>query len=712
MYTKENRSVIFNSNKNKHQSEVIMVQNLWNEEKSATLTAGLSELVYRSNLIGTDRAVCNWGGGNTSMKTVEKDFRGRDIEVMWVKGSGSDLATMQDQNFTGLNLEDIRPLIERDEMPDELMVEYLSHCMIDSKHPRASIETLLHAFLPFKHVDHTHPDAIISLCCADNGKELAKEIFGDRFVWVPYVRPGFTLSKMIAEGVQNNPNADLVLMEKHGLVVWGETAKESYDKTISVINEAEEYINERIDVNFTFGGKKFDSLTGEDQKSILAKVMPVIRGAVSDEKKMLLTYDHADDVLEFVNSHDAAELSQVGAACPDHLVHTKMKPLYIDWDPSTKDVEQLIEAIKTGVERFKEEYKAYFERNKNEGDVMFEPAPRVILIPGIGMVNSGKNVAMANVSGALYHRAIAVMKGSTALGKFVSLNENESYNIEYWPLELYKLSLAPAEAEFSRKVAFVTGGAGGIGSETCRQFVAEGAHVVLADLNLEGAEKVAAEINEQYGEGRALAVKMDVTSEEQVQAAFEQAALTFGGVDIIVNNAGLATSSPFEETSLKEWNLNMNVLGTGYFLVAREAFKQMKDQAIGGSMVFIGSKNSVYAGKNASAYSSVKALETHLARCIAAEGGEFGIRVNSVLPDAVLQGSAIWGSRWREERAAAYGIEPEQLEDHYRKRTTLLVNIYPKDIAESILFFSSSKAEKTTGCMITVDGGVPAAFTR
>ncbi|WP_271853345.1 bifunctional aldolase/short-chain dehydrogenase [Planococcus maritimus] len=689
-----------------------MVKNLWSAEAANNLTTGLEELVYRSNLIGSDRAVCNWGGGNTSIKTVEKDFRGRDIEVMWVKGSGSDLATMEAKNFTGLKLEDIRPLIDREEMPDAEMVDYLSQCMIDSKHPRASIETLLHAFLPFKHVDHTHPDAIISLCCADNGKELAQEIFGDRFVWVPYVRPGFTLSKMIAEGVQNNPDADLVLMEKHGLVVWGETAKESYDKTISVINEAENYINGRLQEEAVFGGKKYDALVEEDRLKILAKLMPVIRGAVSDEKKMLLTHDTAADILEFVNSRDAAELSQVGAACPDHLVHTKMKPLYVDWDPSSKDINQLIENVKKGIADFKKDYEAYFERNKNEGDVMFEPAPRVILIPGIGMVNSGKNTAMANVSGALYHRAVSVMKGSTTLGKFVSLNEAESYNIEYWPLELYKLSLAPAEAEFSRKVAFVTGGAGGIGSETCRQFVADGAHVVLADLNLEGAEQVAAEINEQYGEQRALAVKMDVTSEEQVQEAFRQTALAFGGVDVIVNNAGLATSSPFGETSVKEWDLNMNVLGKGYFLVAREAFNQMKEQSIGGSMVFIGSKNSVYAGKNASAYSSVKALEAHLARCIAAEGGEFGIRVNSVLPDAVLQGSAIWGSKWKEERAAAYGIEPDQLDEHYRKRTTLLVNIYPKDIAESILFLASSKAEKTTGCMITVDGGVPAAFTR
>lgn len=689
-----------------------MVKSLWQEEKASQLASGLDELVYRSNLIGTDRAVCNWGGGNTSMKTTEKDFRGRDVEVMWVKGSGSDLATMKAHNFTGLRMDDIRPLLDKEEMPDEEMVEYLSHCMIDSKHPRASIETLLHAFLPFKHVDHTHPDAIISLCCADNGKQIAEEIYGNRFVWVPYIRPGFTLSKMIAEGVKNNPNAELVLMEKHGLVVWGDTAQESYEKTISIINEAESYINSKINAEQTFGGAKYESLREDDAEEILAAVMPVIRGAVSEEKKMLLTYDRGDDVLEFVNSHDAKTLSQVGAACPDHLVHTKMVPLYVEWDPATKDIAALKEEVKKGIAAFKKAYTAYFDRNKNEGDQIFETAPRVILIPGIGMVNTGKNVAMSKVSGALYHRAISVMKGATALGNFVSLNENESFNVEYWPLELYKLSLAPKEAEFSRKVAFVTGGAGGIGSETCRLLASQGAHVVLADLNLEGAEKVATEINQIYGEERAIAVKMDVTSEDAVQAAYKRTALAFGGVDIIVNNAGLATSSPFDETSLKEWNLNMNVLGTGYFLVAREAFKQMKEQALGGSMVFIGSKNSVYAGKNAAAYSAVKAMETHLARCIAAEGGEFGIRVNSVLPDAVLQGSAIWGSSWREERAAAYGIEPNQLDEHYRKRTTLLVNIYPKDIAEAISYFASSKAEKTTGCMITVDGGVPAAFTR
>jgi rhamnulose-1-phosphate aldolase/alcohol dehydrogenase len=696
----------------KKSGEENMPKNLWDKSEAEKLIRGLDELVYRSNLLGSDRSVANWGGGNTSMKTVEKDFRGREIEVLWVKGSGSDLGTMKAKNFTGLRLDDIRPLIERESMPDEEMVDYLSHCMIDSKHPRPSIETLLHAFLPFKHVDHTHPDAIISICCADNGKQIAEEIFGDRFVWVPYVRPGFTLSKMIAEGVRNNPSAELVLMEKHGLVTWGETSEECYEKTISIIQEAENFIESKINVKTLFGGEKYHSLTISERREILVKIMPIVRGAVSEEKKMIVTFDDSDDVLKFVNSVNAFKLSQVGAACPDHLVHTKRVPLYVEWDPQTKDANLLIEKLKDGISTYKKEYKQYFERNKNDGDQISDCAPRVILIPGIGMLNTGKTWFMSKVSAQLYHRAIAVMRGATTLGNFVSLNEKESYDVEYWPLELYKLTLAPADAEFSRKVGFVTGGAGGIGSATCKRLAAEGAHVVIADLNLEGAEKIAREMNETFGEGRAIAVQMDVTKEEQVQAAFNEAILTYGGVDIVVNNAGLATSSPFDETTLKEWELNMNVLGTGYFLVAREAFKLMKQQAIGGSMVFVGSKNSIYAGKNAVAYSTAKAAEVHMARCIAAEGGQYGIRVNTVLPDAVLQGSAIWNSNWRNDRAAAYGIEPDQLEEYYRKRTTLLVNVYPQDIAEAIAFFASSKSEKTTGCMITVDGGVPAAFTR
>jgi rhamnulose-1-phosphate aldolase/alcohol dehydrogenase len=689
-----------------------MVQNRWNEEEAKKLESGLDELVYRSNLLGSDRAVANYGGGNTSTKTVIKDFKGEDVEVMWVKGSGSDLATMKAHNFTGLRLADIRPLMERDEMTDEEMVEYLAHTMIDSKHPRSSIETLLHAFLPFKHVDHTHPDAIISIACADNGKEIAEEIFGDRFVWVPYIRPGFTLSKMIAEGVKNNPKAELVIMEKHGLVTWGETSKECYDKTISIINEAEAYIEEKAKAVTLFGGTKYTSLSADERKEVLAKIMPVVRGQVSQNKKMLVTYDDSETVLNFVNSVRAEELAKVGAACPDHLVHTKRVPLFVKWDPSTKDVDALIEAVKVGVAEYQKEYEEYFNRNKSEGDVMSEAAPRVILIPGVGMLNTGKTWFAAKISEGLYHRAISVMRGSTILGNFVSLNEAESFAVEYWPLELYKLSLAPAEADFSRQVAFVTGGAGGIGSATVRRLVSEGAHVVIADINLEGAEELAKEINSKYGENRTIAVKVDVTKEEAVQEAIKETILTYGGLDILVNNAGLASSSPFEDTTLDAWNLNINVLVTGYFLVAREAFKLMKDQAIGGNMVFVGSKNSIYAGKNAAAYSTAKAAEVHLARTIAADGGQYGIRVNSVLPDAVIRGSKIWDSNWKKERASSYGIGEDDLEAHYRKRTILNVNILPEDIAEAIAFLASSRSAKTTGCMITVDGGVAAAFTR
>ncbi|MGN7479154.1 bifunctional aldolase/short-chain dehydrogenase [Solibacillus silvestris] len=689
-----------------------MPKNNWNTNDAQTFSTDVDLLAYRSNLIGSDRTVCNWGGGNTSAKGHMKNFKGELVEVLWVKGSGSDLATIQPQQFTALNLEDIRPLFSREQMSDEEMVAYLGHCMIDSSQPRASIETLLHAFLPFKHVDHTHPDAIISICCAHNGREIAQEIFGDRFVWVPYIRPGFTLSKMIAEAVLQNPNAELVLMEKHGLVTWGDTAEESYAKTIAIIQEAESFIHSKMNKAALFGGTKHSDLEESSRNKVLKEILPVIRGAVSESQKAILSIDTSESILQFVNSKEAHQLSSIGAACPDHLVHTKMKPLYIEFDHTLQTIDELKTNIKQQIANYKEEYKSYFKLYKSENDKMFDPSPRVILISGIGMINTGKSYSMAQVSGALYNRAIEVMKGATTLGNFVSLNEEESFLIEYWPLELYKLSLAPPEKEFSRHIVFITGGAGGIGSTTAEHFVAQGAHVVLADINEEGAQKVADKLNQLSKSSVASAIKMDVTSEEQVTNAIGHTVLTYGGIDVVVNNAGLATSAPFEETSLQEWELNMNVLGTGYFLVAREAFKTMLTQNMGGNMVFVGSKNSIYAGKNAAAYSAVKALEIHLAKCIATEGGQHNIRVNSVLPDAVLQGSAIWGSKWREERAAAYNIEPDQLEEHYRQRTTLLVNIFPSDIAEAILFFASSKSSKTTGCMLTVDGGVPAAFAR
>jgi rhamnulose-1-phosphate aldolase/alcohol dehydrogenase len=690
-----------------------MPLNKWNKEKAKPLQ-GLEQLVYRSNLLGSDRTIANWGGGNTSMKTTEHDFRGNNVEVMWVKGSGSDLAGMKAEHFTALRLNDMLSLLTRESMSDEEMVQYLTHCMINPRHPRMSIETLLHAFLPFKHLDHTHPDAIISICCADNGREAAKEIYGDRFVWVPYVRPGFTLSKMIAEGVKNKPSAEFVLMEKHGLVTWGETNEEAYQKTLAIIQEAENFLNAKIEQmgDRLYGGVTLPSLDPEKRKEIAAQIMPTIRGAVSSDKKMILNFDDGEDILRFIGSADAEKLSQVGAACPDHLVHTKRTPLYVKWDWANGDIADLKRMLADEIAYYSEEYSNYFNRYNRANNIMSEPAPRVILIPGLGMITTGKSKLMSEVSASLYRRAVAVMKGTSVIGEFQSLGEQESFEVEYWPLELYKLTLLPAETEFSRQVAFITGGAGGIGSATARTLLEGGTHVVLADINAEGTKKLAEEFNSIFGQGRALSVAMDVTGEEKVIAGFKEAVLYYGGVDLLVNNAGLGTSSPFENTSIDEWNLNISVLATGYFLVAREAYRLMKEQGIGGSMVFIGSKNSIFAGKNATAYSTAKAAEVHLARCIASEGGQYGIRVNSVLPDAVLQGSAIWNSNWRKERAANYGIEPEELETYYRKRTVLDVSIYPQDIAEAVSFLASSKASKTTGCMVTVDGGVAGAYTR
>ncbi|WP_277093686.1 bifunctional aldolase/short-chain dehydrogenase [Alicyclobacillus mali (ex Roth et al. 2021)] len=671
----------------------------------------LQELVDRSRRLGADRSVCNWGGGNTSAKTTMLDHMGREIRVMWVKGSGSDLAEATEKSFTALRLDEVLPLMERDAMTDEEMVDYLAHCMVEAKHPRSSIETLLHAFIPHAHVDHTHPDSIIAICTSTNGREVAKEIFGDRAVWVPYLRPGFALSKLVAEAVRANPHCECVLMEKHGLITWGETSEACYANTMRIIDEASEYLKAKQRGRVAFGGVKHPALPQEERRRIAVQILPFVRGIVSKRQGAILSYDDSSEFVEFAGSHDAPSLSQVGAACPDHLVHTKRRPLFVDWSPS-EGVDALKEKLGAGLTAYRDDYAAYYERNVDLDVPMHDPFPRIILIPGLGAIGTGKNKKMANIALDLYRRAIEVMRGATAIGEFVSLDEKESFDVEYWPLELYKLTLAPPEKELSRKVAYITGGAGGIGSATARRLADEGAHVVIADLAADAAQSLADELNAQHGPGAAIGVALDVTKEEAVARSIEEAILAYGGIDLVISNAGLASSAPVTETSLAEWNKNVAVLGTGYFLTSREAFRVMVEQGRGGAMVFVTSKNAVYAGKDASAYSAAKAMENHLARCLAVEGGPHGIRVNIVMPDAVLQGSNIWTSAWREERARAYGIAPEELEDYYRRRTILGVNILPEDIAEAILFFCSPRSAKTTGCMLTVDGGVAAAFPR
>ena len=687
-----------------------MPQNLWNDADAAARPE-LDGLVYRSNILGQDRAVVNIYGGNTSAKLTLTDHVGRAVEVLAVKASGSDVATIKEKGFALLRMDEIEPLFQREAMTDEEMVAYLERTAFEPGRPRQSIETLLHAFVPHKHVDHTHPDVVISLMCVPDAEAEAKKVWGDRVAYVPYIRPGFTLSKWIGGKVRENPAIECVAMGKHGLVTWGEDSKTCYQNTIRLIQEAEDYIADKKKGKRVYGDLKVAPVSEAERREVMAQVLPVIRGAVSSRKHAILQYDDSAEVLEMVGSARTPEVSQIGAACPDHLVHVKRQPLFVDWDMS-QGVEALKAKIRDGVQDYEQRYVQYFEENKEAGDELRDAAPRVILIPGLGMVNTGKDVTNAEVSRQLYHRAIAVIGDSEALGEFVSLTAKEAYDIEYWPLELYKLRLAPPDRDFAGKVVIITGAASGIGRATAYRMAQDGAHVVIADINSESGEAVAADMEQRFGKGRAIFVHTDVTSEAAVENVMRQTVMQYGGLDVLVNNAGIAGGATIEDTTLAMFQKNIDILVTGYFLMAREAFKIMKDQGIGGSMVFVGSKNSLAAGKGATAYSTAKAAEIHMARCLAEEGGQYGIRVNSVLPDAVIQGSSIWDSQWKEARARQYGISVDELGEFYAKRNVLKAEIFPEDIAEAIAFLAGPRSAKTTGGIITVDGGVTNGYVR
>lgn len=662
--------------------------------------AGASELellAYRSNLLGSDRSVANWGGGNTSCKTEEVDFRGRPTRVLWVKGSGSDLATIKPAQFTALRMDDLEPLLERTAMSDEELVAYYEHAALKPGQPRASIETPLHSMLPFAHIDHSHPDAIIALCAAPEGPALAERLWGNRAIWMPYERPGFALGKKIALAVRARPHATCVLMAKHGLVTWGETAQASYASTLETIGRAAEALADAADRRRVFAVSD-----GAAAPAAWNELLPALRGAISARQSMVVQLDTSPQAVAFASRPDVAELASRGPACPDHLVHTKPWPLVLR-------PEQPIDAA---VKAFEDRYRAYVHANGGSDADMRDPAPRVVIVPNQGIVTSGPDALQASVAGQLYQRAIAVLSTTAGLGGFAPLTEAETFGVEYWPMELYKLKLLPPRKELAGRVALVTGGASGIGRAVAYRLAEAGAHIVVADLNADGAREVADEIVARQGERRGIGVDMNVTDERSVQSAFEQTVLAYGGVDILVSNAGISSSSPIGDTSLEEWNRNLSVLGTGYFLVAREAFRVMERQATGGSIVFVASKNGLVGGRNAAAYSTAKAAEIHLARCLAEEGGSQGIRVNTVNPDAVLRGSGIWSSDWREARARTYGVEPDALEEHYRARTTLKVNIFPEDVAEAVLYFASDRSLKSTGNILNVDGGVAAAYTR
>jgi rhamnulose-1-phosphate aldolase/alcohol dehydrogenase len=687
----------------------------WDASRVAGLDS-LDALTYRSNLLGSDRALANIGGGNTSAKGTITDHAGRETRTLWVKGSGTDLATITPKGFAALRLDDVLPLREREEMDDATMVDYLVRSALRPDQPRPSIETLLHAFIPAAQVDHTHPDAIIALTSAPDGRRLAEEEFGDEAVWLDYQRPGFAMSRRIAELLEEHPNARAVLLAKHGLVTWGETGDESYRTTIEFVTRAAQAIERAGRGQFDLGGSKVAAASDDEAERLLLAALPVLRGALlEDAPGVILEVDRSPEAIAFASAARTPDVSQIGAPCPDHLINTKHKPLAIDFDPASDDADTLRAALRTGVAEYSDWYRAYYERNLDDESRPFpiDPTgPRIVLVPGIGVVTTGSDAGKARVARDLYHRAVSVESAADAIGGFQSLSEEEAFAIEYWPLERYKLAQAPPRGELSGRIALITGGASGIGRATARLLADKGAHVVVADLNSDGADEVAAEIVDRYGTRRATAVAVDVTDEQAIEEMVAHTVLAYGGLDILVASAGLATSAPITETTLAEWELNYAVLARGYFLASREAFRLFHEQGRGGSVVFVGSKNALVAGANAGAYSSAKAASLHLARCLAEEGGPHGIRVNTVNPDAVLAGSSIWSSEWKAERASAYGVAEDELQAFYRGRSKLGVNVYPEDVAEAIAFFAGPRSAKSTGNVVNVDGGVTAAYPR
>ena len=695
-------------------SGIVAPEDRWDPPAAAAdLLPGLT---YRSNLLGSDRSLANIGGGNTSAKGTVTDHAGRSQDVLWVKGSGTDLATISPSGFAALRLDEILPLRARTEMDDATMVEHLLRCALTPAQPRPSIETLLHAFVPAAHVDHTHPDAVIALTSAPDGRELCDAEFGNEAVWLDYQRPGFDMSRTIAELLDANAEARAVLLEKHGLVTWGATGEESYRSTIDFVTRAAAVIERAGRGRFGLGGAKVEPLADAPADALLRAALPVLRGALlADADGVILEVDRSPEAVAFASAERAPEVSQVGAPCPDHLINTKHKPLVVDFDPTRDDAEQLRDALTNGVENYSAWYRDYYERNLDDESRPFpiDPAgPRVVLVPGVGIVTSGVDAGKARVARDLYHRAIYVEDAADALGGFRSLDEAEAFAIEYWPLERYKVAQSPERGDLAGRVAVVTGGASGSGRATARLLADRGAHVVVADLNRDGAHAVADEIVEKHGARRAIATHVDVTDEHAVGEMIGGAVLAYGGLDVLVASAGLATSAPVTETTLEEWELNYAVLARGYFLASREAFRVLIDQGRGGSVVFVASKNALVAGANAAAYSSAKAASLHLARCLAEEGGPHGIRVNTVNPDAVISDSSIWSTEWKSERASTYGIEADDLPAFYRDRTKLGVNVYAEDVAEAIGFFAGPRSLKSTGNILNVDGGITAAYPR
>ena len=690
------------------------IPNLWDDVYAAKLDEpGL--LLYRSNLLGSDLRITNFGGGNTSAKAGMIDpLTRKKTDVLWVKGSGGDLGSMKLDGFASLYMDKFLALKElyRGLAYEDEMVELFNHCAFNLNPRAASIDTPLHGFVPHKHVDHMHADAVIAIAASADAERLTKEIYCGEMGFLPWQRPGFDLGLKIGAMASGNPKLSGVVLGGHGLFTWGASAKESYLTTLRIIQRAADWLDQNAREP-SFQGARVESAPDVARSAAAKQLMPLIRGKISKNDRKIGHFTDAPEVLEFVNSKAVDALAPLGTSCPDHFLRTKIRPLVLPFDPTSGKAEDIAAKLDDQLAAYRKDYEGYYNRCKfADSPAIRDPNPVIFLIPGVGMLSFAKDKATARIASEFYINAINVMRGASGVSSYVGLQEKEAFGIEYWLLEEAKLQRMPKPKALAGRVAFITGGAGGIGSATAARLLSDGACVVLADIDEAALTERVEGFGKQFGKDSVRGLSVDVTSEASVTSGFSEAVQLFGGLDIVVSNAGIASAASVEDTTLALWQKNMDIMSTGYFLVAREAFRLMQKQATGGAIIFVASKNGLAASAGASAYCAAKASEIHLARCLALEGAPHGIRVNTVNPDAVLQGSKIWQGEWRDQRAASYKVEPGGLEEIYRQRSMLKLSVLPADIAEAIAFFASDRSAKSTGNILNVDAGNAQAFTR
>ena len=696
------------------------VSYLWDEQKAAQLKGDeVGLLLYRSNLLGADLRLTNYGGGNTSCKAMAKDpLTGNETEVMWIKGSGGDLGTLTRSGLAALYMDrflSLKNVYRGLEYEDE-MVELFNHCIYDLASKAPSIDTPLHGFLPFKHIDHLHPDAAIAIAAAKDGKKITKELFDGTIGWVEWQRPGFDLGLKLKQCLDESPNIRGIMLGSHGLFTWGDTAYESYMNTLEVIERCAEYLeNNYGKKKAVFGGAKVKNLPKEKRLQQASALAPLLRGFCSSQKRMIGHFTDDDRVLEFIGSHDLDKLAPMGTSCPDHFLRTKISPLVLELkaEEDVTDVKSIKEKLAPEFEGYRTMYKAYYEKCKHPNSpAIRDQNPVVILYPGIGMFTFAKDKQTARVAAEFYINAINVMKGAEAISEYTSLPRQEAFNIEYWLLEEAKLQRMPKPKPLSGKIALITGSAGGIGKAIAKNFAEEGACIILNDINQERLDNAVEEFKKRFGNDAAASTLLNVTNEESIRKAYSDAALAFGGVDIIINNAGISISKSIADHTLEDWDNLYTILVKGQFLVSKMGVEILRKQGLSGDIVNIVSKNAVVAGPNNAGYGSAKAAQAHLSRLLAAELGSDKIRVNTVNPDAVITDSNIWAGGWAEGRAKAYNITVEELPAYYAKRTLLNETILPEDIANACFAFVGGLLDKSTGNILNVDGGVAMAFVR